>query len=283
MEEYITKHYYADYMKHCSTQLSSLNRDFHANYKLILMYKNLLDYNYNKLVTYRLSTILDDLLGISSITFKKPRRGFIPKEDIEFLSNYDQFILLINDTNSIIRRTKQYSFMMRMPFTVYRELLLSYGREVSHNILTNEVIKVPTIGKLKIVRVPYNDSKPDWQASLKFKKYLEDNGITPMSKEHPDGKAWLIGNGLGRKDFWLLHWNKSTSKVNYNKTFYRFVCTDFDNNEEELSKTATKDEVINSNKVSLTTKLYHMYRNLYDECRDMFEFVEDFTHKNLKQ
>ena len=172
--------------------------------------------------------------------------------------------------------------MYKMPFTIYREVLLAYGREVAYRVLIDEPIIIPVIGKLKIVRVPYNNSKPDWNASLKFKQYLEDNGITPMSKENPDGKAWLVGNGLNRKDFWLVNWNKSNSKINSNKTFYKFVCTDFDNNEEELSNTATREEVINSNKVSLTNKLYHMYRNLYDECKGRYEFVRDFTHKNLK-
>lgn len=278
MKEFITKDYYSDFINNCLLNLESTNRHIHTNFNLLYAYKQTLDTNYDRLLKYTVTHNIDELLSKSTNTNHYPRT-YVETKDLEFINTYNQFIDIINDTRSMIVLSKRYSYLAGIPFKIYKSLLYSIGQETAVEILKGNSITFPKIGNIYVIRVPYKSTRPDWKESLKFKKYLEDNGIETQSKDNPNGKAWLVDNGLNRNDFWLVHWSKQSSRIRY-KGAYQLKTTSWDNTDEGIPNiTFTKESCINNNKISIFTRLMYLYRNFYDETFNQYPFIYNIKQK----
>ena len=271
MTEIHSTDYYNDFIKKCSSKIESLNRQIHTNFSILYAYYPILDANYNKLIKYAITHNIDELLSKETNTYKYSRMH-VAIEDLEFINTYNQFIDIINDTRDMISLHKKYVYINNIPFQLYKTLLYIIGQESAVEILKGNTIYIPKIGSIRVNRVPYKSNKPDWKASLAFKALLEEQGYETMSKDNPDGKAWLVDNGLNREDFWVIHWNKFASKIK-GRHPYQLKTTSWDNTENGIPNTKfTIESCINTYKISLFTRLMYLYRNFYEETKNLYPF-----------
>lgn len=279
MSEFITKDFHNDFVKHCHNQVEILNRKIHEyDIQIYNIYYYLCD-NYHLLVEYKINPDLDYLFSFKSNNNKHIKIiDEMSITDKYFISRYNEMLSLIDVVNKLSILLLRYAFMQRIPYLIYKALIYAINIEITISLLKGHSFTFPKIGSVFIIRVPYNNSIPDWNNSKNFKTYLEDSGIQTKDKTNENGKAWLVGNGLDRDDFVLLRWAKYTSQLR-NKEPYRMFPSSFDNlyNKEGLSI----NEVIHSTTTGLFDKIVYLYKHYPDYTTSNFPFLFNPNNSDL--
>lgn len=270
MTEFVTKDLHCAFVKHCLAQVDIINRKIHESYVIVFdNYYYLQDY-YNLIVKYKIETNKDILF--SGQCKVQP----IPDDTIEdkyFISKYNEIIKTITLIKNLSKVLNRYSYLSKIPLHIYRIIIVSTNFELSLSLLKGDTVIYPKIGGLRIIRIPYDSTKPDWGQSYKFKKYLQEQGLTVKDKENVNGKAWLVDNGLNRDDFCILRWNKGKSKLHNKEPYHLFASSRCNLHEKANPILIDFDTVFNMTKTGLFDKIVYLYRNYYDYVTNTFPFV----------
>lgn len=119
----------------------------------------------------------------------------------------------------------------------YNKAFAAYNKEAMRQVV-EEAKHFPIGGYLGGIQIVRQDrsyrSKAmrsiNWAASNKLKQDLIDQGITPRSKDNPDGKPWLIRYGFEDDQYIIIQWDNITparrSSVHHNRVLaYKFIAT----------------------------------------------------------
>lgn len=120
----------------------------------------------------------------------------------------------------------------------YLSAIFAYNKECVRQVI-EEAMYFPFggyMGGIQVIRVNrnYNTTRPaaiNWNESNKLKQKYIDQGITPKSKDNPNGKEWLVRYSLDDDQYVLIHWdcympaNHSTANIN-RVLIYKFVPSD---------------------------------------------------------
>lgn len=269
MKEFLVKDYHQDFIKYCDTNISNLNTSIHKCFKevtnIIIMLENKY---YNYLIKYSIN--LKDLLN-NNIVGKPLQYSIIDEENI-FISEYNYLLLKLLYLPIASKNINKFSLYKSIPLSIYKQIVFNCNFEQTRNLIKGEIVDIPKIGELLIIRVPYDSSKPDWGASTRFKEYLKENGHTIKDKDNPKGKLWLVDNGLDRDDFTLVRWAKRNSKLK-NKQQYRFRPSVFGNfYPKSLDRSYTIKEILDKTDTGLSDKINHIYRFHYKYTQNNYPF-----------
>jgi len=269
MKEFIIKDYHKDFIEVCNKKIDTLNKNLHICFNDITKSINTIeDKYYNYLIKYNIN--LKDLYN--NIIIGKPLLYTNSTEENLFIGEYNYLLLKMNYIPIAVKAIKKYSFYITIPISIYKTILYNYNFEQSKLLLKGEKITLPKIGELSIIRVTYDSTKPDWGASQRFKEYLKEQGLTTKDKNNPDGKLWLVDNGLNRDDFTVTRWRKRHSKLR-NKQPYRFRPSIYGNfYPKSLDRQYTIDEIINKTNTGLSDKIHHIYRFHYQYTQNNYPF-----------
>lgn len=278
MKEFVVKDYHTDLIDYCNTEIVTLNTRVH-NYIIDI-------YNIKRtIVKDHPEFIRKYEIDINSIITNKVKGSSLlltynNSEDL-FISRYNHLLTIINKINKDVAKSNKFVLVRNMPLAVLKIVLYACNFEHTKYMLKGLRVRLPKIGELYIARVPYDSSLPDWGASNRFKDFLKENGAAPKDKDNPNGKLWLVDNGLNRDDFCLVRWSKLNSKL-LNKTQYRFNASVFGNfYPKSLKRTYTINEILNRTDTGLFDKLIHIYRFHYQYTQDNYPFI-NYTKERKK-
>jgi hypothetical protein len=113
-------------------------------------------------------------------------------------------------------------------YTTFREIIERFNLKAVERIIEGEALNLGNrLGYIRINKIKVNPKKKriNWKESLDLKAKYEDVGITPRSKENPDGKNWLIPY---EEDYFLRYgWvKKNGACMVKNQTVYEFSPVD---------------------------------------------------------
>ena len=278
MIEFKEVDFHNEFTKRCNNQVITLSNNIHDYVSLMYsLYYKLLDDNYNYLVKYniKLHDIIKTEIKGSRIN-NKPRS--LDEED--FINDYNKLLSTIESIHKLSTQINLYSFLNKIPYSIFRIIINSINYEISVSLLKGETYYYPKVGYIYIGRVPYDDSIPDWGNSYKFRDFLQGQGVEAKSKSNPDGKNWLVGNGLNRDDFVLFRWKKSSSPLR-NKEPYRFFPSVRGNiYGKKLTRPFTLQELFENTSTGLFDKIIHIYKYHYEYSTNTYPFVKTAKEKN---
>ena len=277
MKEFVVKDYHKDLVDYCNTEIDIINDRIHDYVIDIYDIKNIVIKEHSIYLTkYNI-----DINNI--ITNKSKGSVLLLTNNIEedlFISRYNHLLTIINKIKKDSAKNRKLLLTRNIPTSILKIILFATNFEHTKYMLKGLRVRFPKIGELYIARLPYDSSLPDWGASNRFKEFLKDNAITPKDKNNPNGKLWLVDNGLNRDDFCLVRWSKLNSKL-LNKTQYRFNPSVFGNfYPKSLKRTYTIDEIINRTDTGLFDKVIHIYRFHYQYTQDNYPFINYNKNRN---
>ena len=269
MKEFIIKDYHKEFIEYCSVQINTLNESLHSCFSDICRTILLLeDKYYCYLIKHSIRT--KELYNREYIG--SPLLYTNSEDENLFISEYNYLLLKLGYIPIACNSINKFTFYKSIPLSIYKSILFNCNFEQTKNLILGNVVNIPKLGNLNIIRVPYDSTKPDWGASNRFKSYLKDNGITTKDKNNPNGKLWLVDNGLDRDDFTLIKWHKYNSRLK-NKLQYRFRPSVYGNfYPKSLDKEYTIDEIINKTNTGLYDKISHIYRFHYQYTQTNYPF-----------
>ena len=269
MREFVIKDYHREFIDYCSNEINTLNKSLHSCFNEVSNTMILLeDKYYNYLIKY--SIRLTELYNLQTIG--KPLLYTKSENENLFISEYNYLLLKLGYIPIAAKAINKFTFYKSIPQAIYKSILFNCNFEQTKTLITGGIAKIPKIGELSIIRIPYDSSKPDWGASYKFKEHLKSLGINPKDKDNPNGKLWLVDNGLDRDDFVVTRWYKHNSKLK-NKQQYRFRPSTFGNfYPKSLDRTYTIDEILNKTNTGLYDKINHIYRFHYQYTQNNYPF-----------
>ena len=275
MTEFLERDFYNEYLNTCYNQINSLNKQLHDNFKEIYKCYYILLEDYNLVIKYKLPLL--DIINLKVTGNKIFKRIFINR-DREFVSYYNQLLRTIKDTLKIKRLLDKYIIASKIHYKVYKTIQHSINYEIHVHLLKGRSYYFPKVGELYVGRVPYDDSIPDWGNSYKFRDFLKEQGVEVKDKDNPNGKLWLVGNGLNRPDFVLLRWKKCSAPLR-NKEPYRFFPSVFGNIYGKiLDRPFTLDELFENTSTGLFDKIIHIYKYHYEYATQMYPFVKIYDN-----
>lgn len=273
MIEFVTEDYHKDFINYCTNQLNEFSIKFHDISKEIKVITNILEDNYNLCVKNNVSYKTDFILEFRK---KIKYTNDLSEEEQLFVINYNRLVDLVLECDNIVYLIKVYSVYIRMNDYMYSFIQRAINKQIQILLLKGTPFHLCRIGTIQIVRIPYDNTIPDWGRSYEFKKMLEDNGIQTKTKEHQDGKNWFVDNGLGREDFFILRWRKKYSTLR-NKSPYRFKPSQHGNiyGKRIGNKPIPLNELFNLTS-GLFDKIIHIYKYHYEYGRDRYPFINKF-------
>lgn len=279
MKEFLNRDFYNEFIKHCNNQKNTLNKELHIYLSelYVLNYK-LLD-DYNLLIKYNIK--IYDILECRE-SGRKIRYNLIDEKDSDFIITYNLFLVTLQTIKELKTLYLRYSFLSNIPYSVYLEIIYSINYEITINLLRGNTFNYYRLGEFSIIRVPYDNSIPDWGRSFQFRDFLKSQGVEPKSKDNPTGKNWFVDNGLGRTDFAIMRWRKTLARIS-NKAPYKFYPLTRGNiYGKKLEKPFTIEELFEHTTTGIFDKIIHIYKYHYDYCILNFRYV-DFKNKTRLQ
>ncbi len=188
--------------------------------------------------------------------YEKKRELFEANQRIDHLQQVDSATVRVIMTEKKFRQVIE-EFNIRL-----RDRIIENGEIV--NMKNNMgFVYVQRIDRFKAGPTSKSASMPNWGESYKYRDELIAKGITPKSKENPDGKNWIV---YYDDDYYLrVAWakNKGACRVK-NHPYYKFV----PNN----SIGGTKRQLIDSNrKDPLLYKIYNDHRIYYPRLNPNYQ------------
>lgn len=275
MTEFYNRDFYNEFVERCNNQKKALSIEIH-NY-LFELYRvyNLLDNDYNLLIKYNIpifEIINNEKKGVKI-------KSIYSEEDRDFITLYNTLLLIIETIEKLKVILLRYNYYSKIPYNIYTVIMYSINYEVSLQLLRGNSFSYHKLGELSIIRVPYDSSIPDWGRSFQFRDFLTSQGIQPKTKDNPEGKNWFVDNGLGREDFALVRWKKSSSRL-ANRYPYRFYPMTRGNIYGKLlERPFTIEELQENTSTGLFDKVIHIYKYHYDYCVLNYPFVDYKLHK----
>lgn len=240
--------------------------DFHRDFikynkeRLVKLYNSLhVTYNdryeaFNRINEYK---PLLEYLGVNYEAIKRmteddsyKKRVLYPKVTDKLPSEIIKDIYTIISINSnrlpaIQKEIKIVSILIDIPREAYFKLQYSFNREIANSIIRGGVYSFGSnLSKLCINFIKRTaDSKPivDWGESIKLKNRLIQQGITPKTKNNPNGVNWLLYYTNDGYCFWK--WNKRKCVV-HNKKLYKFRAIATNNESTDYDGKFTVDEIL---------------------------------------
>lgn len=276
--QFVNKDYHNEFTNNCNNQISKLNKDIHNSlYELFRIYYILeLEY-YNKLIEYNIS-INEFIRNETSI--KRIKVSEDKEKDLDFINLINITIDLQKDINLKQTLLNKFQWLANIHYNIFNIIIYAINYEISIKLLKGHYFGFNFIGQIKIIRVPYDSSIPDWGRSLQFRDFLKSQGLEVRTKGSEKGKSWLVDNGLGRSDFAVIRWIKSTSKLS-NKTIYRYYPMTRGNiYGKKLEKPFTIEELLEMRNTGIFDKLIHIYKYHYEYCCINYQFINKFAYTN---
>lgn len=269
MREFIIKDYHREFIDSCANQINTLNLSLHNCFNDISRTMLLLESKYyNYLIKY--SIRLNELYNMTIVG--KPLLYTHFEDENLFISEYNYLLLRLEYPIKTSKLINKLTFYKSIPQSIYKSILFNCNFEQTKVILKGGIATIPKIGDLLVIRIPYDSTKPDWGASYKFKDYLKGQGYDTKDKDNPNGKLWLVDNGLNRDDFAILKWEKRNSRLK-NKQQYRFRPSIYGNfYPKSLDKQYTIPEIIDKTNTGLYDKINHIYRFHYKYTQNNYPF-----------
>lgn len=136
--------------------------------------------------------------------------------------------------------------LVQTPDRMYFRMQYWFNREVGNHILRGGVYSfgqnLSRLGISYVLRSKNAKPVPDWGESNKLKAELIRLGITPKSKDAPDGVKWL----LFRTDEGYCFWKWRKEKVFVpNKKMYKFRSIATNNECTDYNGTLTQEQILN--------------------------------------
>ena len=276
MKEFVVKDYHSDLIDYCNTEINILTDKIHEYIVTIYNIKRTLINEHTEFIRkydIKLDSILTNKTKGTSLLLTSNTN-----EDL-FVSRYNHLLIIICKINKCSIQNRKLLLIRNIPVAILKVVLYACNFEHTKYMLKGLRVRLPKIGELYVARVPYDSSLPDWGASNRFKDFLKENGAAPKDKDNPNGKLWLVDNGLNRDDFCLVRWSKLNSKL-LNKTQYRFNASVFGNfYPKSLKRTYTINEILNRTDTGLFDKLIHIYRFHYQYTQDNYPFINYIKHR----
>ena len=276
MKEFVVKDYHSDLIDYCNTEINILTDKIHEYIVTIYNIKRTLINEHTEFIRkydIKLDSILTNKTKGTSLLLTSNTN-----EDL-FVSRYNHLLIIICKINKCSIQNRKLLLIRNIPVAILKVVLYACNFEHTKYMLKGLRVRLPKIGELYVARVPYDSSLPDWGASNRFKEFLKENSVAPKDKDNPNGKLWLVDNGLNRDDFCLVRWSKLNSKL-LNKTQYRFNASVFGNfYPKSLKRTYTINEILNRTDTGLFDKLIHIYRFHYQYTQDNYPFINYIKHR----
>jgi len=136
---------------------------------------------------------------------------------------------IVNNKNKIkiLQKLDPKSKQLILNYTVFRAIIEKFNLKASDEIIAGKTINLGNrLGYSQIRKIePEIRSKNDidWAESNKYKKELQDKGVVTKSKEHPEGKNWLVyrNSSYYLRWAWVKRYNRAcTVKNNRVYAFY---------------------------------------------------------------
>lgn len=275
MTEFTERDFYNEYLENCYNQIDSLNKQLHDNFiKIYSLYYSLLE-NYDLIIKYKIPIL--DIINLKVVGNKILKRIFVNR-DKDFINEYNSLLRLIKENNKLKVILSKYIAASKIHYKVYKVIQHSINYEIHVHLLKGRSYYFPKIGEIYIGRVPYDDTIPDWGNSYKFRDFLNSQGVATKDKDNPNGKLWLVGNGLNRPDFVLMRWKKASSPLR-NKEPYRLFPSVFGNIYGKiLDKPFTIEELFEKTDTGLFDKIIHIYKYHYEYATQMYPFIKIYDN-----
>lgn len=280
LTEFVTIDFYNEFIEHCFNQVKVINRKIHECHTDI-------NYCFNEVDKYYNYQLLHGIVIEHNNLFTKSYQHIkvINVDDIKeqyFVNVFNNLVSNINIITKLTKLIKQYNFIYNMPYSVFKVFLYAINFEVTVRLVKGDEFIYSKLGKVQVIRVPYKSNIPDWGQSRKFKEFLTVNGVTPKDKDNPNGKDWIVDNGLGREDFFLIHWYKYTSQLQ-NKEPYQLVPAHYFNLKLKCDKEVIPiDELVTLTGTGIFDKVMHMYWKHYKHGQMLYPFIS-YSSKNSQK
>jgi len=278
MTEFYNRDFYNEFVEHYNNQKKALSIEIHNYLYELYRLNNVLDEHYNLLVKYNIPIgriVRNEIKG----TKIKVIEGDV---DEDFIVTYNTILVIIDTIEKLKVILFKYNFYSKISYNQHTTLMYAINYEVTLHLLRGNPFTYHRLGELSIIRVPYDSSIPDWGRSFQFRDFLKSQGIDPKTKETPDGKNWFVDNGLGRDDFALVRWKRSSSSLK-NRNPYRFYPMTRGNIYGKLlEKPFTIEELHENVHTGIFDKVIHIYKYHYDYCVMNYPFV-DYVKKEKKE
>lgn len=278
MTEFYNRDFYNEFVEHYNNQKKALSIEIHNYlYELHRLY-NILDEHYNLLVKYNIP-IGEIVRNETKGTKIKVIEGDV---DEDFIVTYNTLLVVVDTIFKLKVILLRYNFYSKISYSQHITLMYAINYEVTLHLLRGNPFTYHRLGELSIIRVPYDSSIPDWGRSFQFRDFLKSQGIDPKTKETPDGKNWFVDNGLGRDDFALVRWKRSSSKLSNRNPYRFFPMTRGNIYGKLLERPFTLEELYENVHTGIFDKVIHIYKYHYDYCVMNYPFV-DYVKKEKKE